>query len=364
MRAADELTQDTAVPRRHGWLRALLGDRRVRWAIEAAVVALVVEFVLLPQFAGSSARIHQLFRLDSPWLVLAIGAEVASLCAFAAATRAMLPVASRPRFFRVLRIDMSTIALSHSVPGGSAAGTGLGFRLLNEAGVALPDAAFGKVCQGVASGVVLQLLLVSGLIAIIPGHHGSPLLTALACTGVLLLVVVATGVFLIRRGRDRLAAHLARVTGWLPFVADDLGHRFIVSTAQSIEALLADRRRLAAAVAGSAGNWLFDALALWASVRLYGHSLSYLSLIVPFGVASTLAWIPLTPGGLGFVEATLVPVFVGFGVPKTAALLGMLTWRLIAFWSPIPLGGIAYASLTAGRSRPAPDQAPQPEKRS
>lgn len=328
----------------------LFSTRNLRRAIEIAVVALVVEYVLLPQFTGSRRQFHRLLSLDSPWLVVILAAELASLAAFAAATRAMLPSDSRPPLVRILRIDLSTIALSHSVPGGAAAGTGLGLRLLSEAGVPPSEATFAKVAQGLVSGVVLQLLLLSGLIAIIPTHHGSPLLSTLAVTGVLVIVLVAAAAVAMRKGRDRLAAIVGRATGWLPLVADDLGHRFVHSAATSLEAVVGDRRRLVQALGWSAANWLLDALALWASVRLYGHTLGYLSLIVPFGVASTLAWIPLTPGGLGFVEAALVPLFVGFGVPKTAALLGVITWRLVAFWLPIPLGGFAYATLAAAGS--------------
>jgi uncharacterized protein (TIRG00374 family) len=94
-----------------------------------------------------------------------------------------------------------------------------------------------------------------------------------------------------------------------------------------------------------------DALALWCAVRAYGHALSYLELMVPFGVASTLAWIPITPGGLGFVEGALVPLLVGFGTPQATAVLGVITWRLVAFWLPIPLGALAYVSLTTSRRR-------------
>lgn len=338
---------------RRGWWQ-LLKRREVRWALEIAVVAIVVEWFLLPQFSGSRDRIGHLLSLNSPWLVLVVAAELLSLTAFAAATRAMLPPAVRPRLTRLLRIDLSTIALSHSVPGGSAAGTGLGLRLLSEAGVPVGNATFAKIAQGLTSGVVLQLLLITGLVAVIPTRPASALYVGLACTGVLLVVLVSAAVIGVRRGRDWLAALVGRFTGWLPFVDDTLGHRFVHSIAESVESVMSDRRRLAQALLWSAANWLLDALALWASVRLYGHTLGYLSLIVPFGIASTLAWIPLTPGGLGFVEATMVPVLVSFGVPKAGALLGVITWRLVAFWFPIPLGATAYATLRAARTDPAP----------
>jgi hypothetical protein len=47
----------------------------------------------------------------------------------------------------------------------------------------------------------------------------------------------------------------------------------------------------------------------------------------------------------------LIPSLVGFHVPKTVAILGVLSWRLVNFWLPIPAGGIAYLSLRFGRER-------------
>ena len=58
-----------------------------------------------------------------------------------------------------------------------------------------------------------------------------------------------------------------------------------------------------------------------------------------------LAVIPITPAGLGVVEGVLISTLVGFGVPKSTAILGVLGYRLLNFWLPIPLGGAAYVSL-------------------
>jgi uncharacterized protein (TIRG00374 family) len=334
-------------------LRLVVG-RGLRRAIEIGVVALVVEFVLLPQFAGSRGSFHQLLALNSPWLLGVVGAEALSLTSFALATRAMLPAEVRPGVLRLIRIDLSTIALSHGVPGGGAAGTALGLRLLHEAGVPLKDAAFAKVGQGFGAAVVLQGLLLSALGITIATGRGSRLLASMVVAGVLIVLVVGALVALLRLGRDRLAAAGGRLTRVVPFLEDELGHRIVMSTGASLDAVLSDPRRLATAAAWSAANWLLDAVALWCAIRAYGHTLSYLELMVPFGVASTLAWIPVTPGGLGFVEGALVPLLVGFGTPQATAVLGVITWRLVAFWLPIPLGALAYVSLTTfRRGRPA-----------
>ena len=53
------------------------------------------------------------------------------------------------------------------------------------------------------------------------------------------------------------------------------------------------------------------------------------------------------------VEAVLTSSLVGFGVPRGAAVLGVISWRLVNFWLPIPAGGLAYVSLRAEAGAPA-----------
>ena len=59
---------------------------------------------------------------------------------------------------RLFRIQMSTKALSSIVPGGSAAGSALGYRLMTLSGVNGPDAGFALATAGLGSAVVLNLI--------------------------------------------------------------------------------------------------------------------------------------------------------------------------------------------------------------
>jgi hypothetical protein len=40
-----------------------------------------------------------------------------------------------------------------------------------------------------------------------------------------------------------------------------------------------------------------------------------------------------------------VPTLVGFGSPRGVAILGVITYRLVNFWLPIPVGALSYLSL-------------------
>ena len=55
--------------------------------------------------------------------------------------------------------------------------------------------------------------------------------------------------------------------------------------------------------------------------------------------------VPFAPGGVGAVDAGMIGTFVLFGVPGAEVFAAVLTYRLIAFWLPIPPGIVAFLQL-------------------
>ena len=65
-------------------------------------------------------------------------------------------------------------------------------------------------------------------------------------------------------------------------------------------------------------------------------------MLLAYGVAQILTIVPITPGGLGFVEVGLVG-FLGFaGMDTGAALVATLAYRLVSYWLPMLAGAVAY----------------------
>jgi uncharacterized protein (TIRG00374 family) len=54
-----------------------------------------------------------------------------------------------------------------------------------------------------------------------------------------------------------------------------------------------------------------------------------------------LGMIPITPGGLGFVEAGLVGLLALAGVAAAVASIAVLAYRLVSYWLPLPAGAVA-----------------------
>jgi uncharacterized protein (TIRG00374 family) len=308
-------------------------------------VALAVEYLLVPQLAGTRDSWHLLIDVDNVWLMAAAALEASSLLVYAAITRRLLPAAGRPSYGRLLRIDLSTLAVSHVVPAGSAVGAGLGYQLLTDAGVSGVDAVSAKATQAVGSALVLNLVLWLALAVSIGLHGFSPVYGPVALTGLLLLSVAAVAAIALRTREQQVARVLGRLLGRLPLLSEDTVSAAVTSAAHYLRDFTADRRRLAWTGVLAAANWLLDAAALWACVRAFGHTLGPDGLLVPYGIANVLAALPLTPGGLGIVEAFVIPALVGFSVPRGVAILGVLAWRALNFLVPIPVGLAAYLTL-------------------
>jgi uncharacterized protein (TIRG00374 family) len=64
--------------------------------------------------------------------------------------------------------------------------------------------------------------------------------------------------------------------------------------------------------------------------------------LLAFCAAQVLAQIPVTPGGLGFVEAGLTAMLTLAGVGAGAAVLTTFAYRLVSYWLPLPVGLVAW----------------------
>jgi uncharacterized protein (TIRG00374 family) len=334
--------------------------RTVRRFLALLGFLLVLQYLVIPQFAGARRSLSTLANVNVALLAAALLAEVASILAYAQLTRSVLPRGSAPSLFRTAQIQLSTLAVSHLVPGGAAAGSGLGLKLLTDEGIGSEDAGFALAVQGLGSAVVLNLMLWIALVVSIPVHGYSAVYATAAVAGVVLLGTFFALVFALTRGEERAARVLRAIARKIPFLSEDAVHRAVHRVAANLRALLDDRALLIRAIGWAAANWLLDAACLWIFLAAFGDTVDPVSLLVAYGLAYVLAVIPITPGGLGVVEAVLTATLIGFGVERSVAAVGVVAYRLVNFWLPIPIGALAYASLRAGvGGRPRPREGAQ-----
>ena len=358
-------------PARRWWHRGPFVRREVRLSVGTVLVFLFVFYVAFPLLASHRPEVNALAHINIAYLALGVLLEIAALAAYTQLTHAVLP-SNGPGRFRLFRINMSTLSLSHVSPGGTAPGAALGYRLLTQSGVSGPDAGFALGTQGIGSAVVLNVIFWLSLVAFlvthgfhVPASHqggqsqsASILVIVAAGVGVILLGAFGSLFYLLTRGQEQASRVIRRVAGRIRFLDADRTAALVERLADRFAALMKDRSLTRRAVGWAAANWLLDAASLWVFVAAFSHFISPVDLLVAYGLANILAAIPITPGGLGVVEFVLISMITGFGPTAGEALSGVLAYRAVNFWLPIPFGGLAYASLEFER-RPGLPEAPR-----
>src|SRR6185312_7086759 len=125
----------------------------------------------------------------------------------------------------------------------------------------------------------------------------------------------------------------------------------------------------ALAFGGAIGFWGANIAILWASFHAFDVSVPLGVVIQGFFLGMLANLIPFAPGGVGAVDAGMIGAFVLFGVPSADVFPAVLTYRVIAFWLPIPPGIIAFFQLrntvsrweSEGRERPESLDVREPE---
>ena len=237
------------------------------------------------------------------------------------------------------------------MPGGAATGGVVQAKVLISAGQPAGTVASGLTAANLLGTAVLLLLPVLTIPALIIGPPPArQLQLGLAVSMILAVVIVAIGVTALTW--PRVVALVGRGVGRIVQIL-----RPAVTPESVSDSLLAQRDRIAAAFdrhwwracVAAAANRMFDYAALVAALVAFGAHVRPAEVLLAYVVAQAFAIIPITPGGVGFVDAGLTALLALVGVPADTALIGTLLYRLFSFWLPIPLGVLAWAGWRTTR---------------
>lgn len=307
------------------------------------VAALIALYLFLPSIGEVLSAWPRLAHLDPLWIGAALLAEVASFsCVWW-----LLSLALRStNWFAISTSQLAANALSRVVPAGAAAGATLQYRMLAASGVDTAAAGSALTAVTLLQLATLSAIPVLGLILSLSGQPINGGLREAAWIGMgFFVALMAVGAVLVTS--DRVVSLLGRA---IQAVRNRvLRHRPAV---RDLPGRLRDERNLvrqalgenwAAALFATVGKWAFDYGALLGSLAAVGARPNPGLVLLAYAASQVLVMIPITPGGLGFVEAGLTGVLALAGVSAGDAVLATLTYRLVSFWLPLPGGLVSYA---------------------
>jgi putative heme transporter len=323
-----------------------IARRTLRGTIELLVFLVVFVYFGLLAITNARDALNKLSQVRAELLLVGFGLQLLSLLAYAQLTRAALPRGAIA-ITTLFRIQLTTKAVTNVVPGGSAAGSAMGYRMITLAGVPGADAGFALVAASVGSAVILNGLLWLTLVVSIPAAGWRPIYVTMALAGVLLLAAFGTLIFMLVRGQQQAERGVRWMARRARVLDEDRMGSLVQRLAARLRELLADPPLMRRVAVWATLNWLLDAASLWVFLLAFDASPRLDSLLVAFCIANISAVIPITPGGLGILDATLVAMLALFGYADAAGLAVPL-YRVAQYFLPIPIGFITYLTLRAG----------------
>jgi uncharacterized membrane protein YbhN (UPF0104 family) len=317
--------------------RELEGPRLRRRAIQVAVLLAVVG--LIAWFAPGLGEVRdRLAAADPGWLALAVALELLSCLSYVLMFKPIF--CPRMSWRTSYELGMSELAVGSIVPASGAGGLALGAWALRKGGMPGDEIARRTVAFFILkSSVNFLAVVVVGLVMWLGvGPDTSALLTLLPATLALLTLAAVPAIGMLagsRRPRQR----------WLAAATSALGDG--VREAGRVLA-----RRDWRVIAGSVGYWAFDNAVIWACFKAFGESPAITLVLMGYLIGQLGGLLPI-PGGIGGIDGGLIGALIVFGLPAAATAAAVLAYRVILFWLPLLLGGVAFTKLRKGLADPS-----------
>ena len=326
--------------------------RLVMLVLSVAVIAAVFAFAL-PRIANYRDVWLVVSGLSWQWIVVLVVASSLDIATYGPPWIAALPGLS---YLHATRVTLASTALAMAAPGGAAVGIATSFAMLKAWGfrgrpVGLAVAVTGVWNQLLILGV--PIIAVAGLVA--EGGRSRALeLVAVIALAIFALIVAGFAIGLSsNRLAHRVGDRAARIANWLKGLFRKAPVKWKGETFARFrdEAIVLIRRRWAALTFGTLANHLTVFLVLLASLRAVGIPRSEVSIVEAFAawaLSRVLGEIPLTPGGVGFVELGLTGTLVAFGASNAEAVAATLIYRFLTIVPTIVFGLLAAATWRVG----------------
>jgi uncharacterized protein (TIRG00374 family) len=310
---------------------------RLRRTIVGLGITGVSLYLVLPSVLDTLSSWRDIRRFAPIWLVVMLLAQTTAVACLWALQHIAIAVAAWPA---VISSQLAGNAFAKVAPGGGATGSALQYKLLIASRVPSRSALSGLTAANLLTFAVMLALPVLAIPTLIRGSVQRTLIEAAVAGLVIFVVLGALAAWMFARDEPLL---------WIGRTAQRIRNR-LRSHAEPVtnlpQRLLRDRNRILdtlgphwkRALLATVGRWGFDYATLLAALAAVHDRPRSGLVLLAFCAAQLLAQIPVTPGGLGFVEAGLTAMLTLAGVGAGNAVLATFAYRLFSYWLPMPVG--------------------------
>jgi putative heme transporter len=330
------------------------GRGRIIGTVVSVVVVAVVFIFVLPRIANYGDVWDVVKTLSWESVVILAVTVVLNLATYGPPLMAALPGLS---YIHASRVTLASTAVSAVAPGGAAVGMATSFAMLRAWGFTGSPVGLAVVVQGVWNQFVILGFPILAVAALTAQGGRNHTLEVVAIVGLVVFVAIVVG-FAIglssRRLAQRVGDRAARIVNWAKHLIHKApvkwnGTSFVRFRAETIDLI---RKRWFFLTAATLAGHLTVFFVLIASVRAVGIPNTEVTIVEAFAawtLARILGAIPITPGGLGFVELGLTGALVAFGASNAEAVAATLIYRFLTMVPTLVVGLIAAATWKVGR---------------
>jgi putative heme transporter len=330
------------------------GRGRIIGTVASVLIVAGVFAFALPRIANYGEVWDVVKTLSWQWVVALVLATCLNLATYGPPLVAALPGLS---YINGSRVTLASTALSAVAPGGAAVGMATSFTMLRAWGFSGRPVGLAVVVTSVWNQFVIlgfPIVAVAGLAAEGGRNHA---LELAAMIGLVVFIAIVVG-FAVGLSSERLARRLGDRAARLTSRAKGLLHKAPVKWNGSSfvrfreEALELIRRRWFFLTTATLAGHLTVFVVLLASLRAVGIPRGEVSIVEAFAawaLARILGAIPITPGGIGFVELGLTGVLVAFGASNAEAVAATLIYRFLTLVPTLVVGLVSAATWKVGR---------------
>jgi putative heme transporter len=333
------------------------GRARIIGIVASVLIIGGVFAFALPKIANYSEVWNVVQTLSWQWLAVLALATVLNLLTYAPPLVAALPGL---RYFHAARVTLASSALSMVAPGGAAVGMATSFAMLKAWGFSGRPVGLAVVVTGVWNQFVILGFPIIAVAGVVAEGGSNRTLELVAIIGLVVFAAIVAG-FAVGLSSARLARRIGDRAARLATWAKGLAHKAPVKWNGTSfvrfreETIVLIRRRWFFLTAATLAGHLTVFLILLASLRAIGVPRGEVTIVEAFAawtLARILGAIPITPGGVGFVELGLTGVLVAFGASNADAVTATLIYRFLTVVPTLVAGLLAAATWKVGR-RPA-----------
>jgi uncharacterized membrane protein YbhN (UPF0104 family) len=355
----DQPSLDHPTPVDTSQVGAAFDRRKTIIAGVITVVTLAIVFVgIIPKFGSYADAWAEIQKMTAPDLI-ALGLSVlVMIVVYVLPYQAAIPgLRYKPGFV----IRQTSFAISNAIPAGGAVGLALQYVMLSSYAVGVAAATAGIAVTSLWSLLMTLTLPVLGVLAALTTGQIQSQWVWVALGGIVATVVAVVALWLILRSEAS-----ARTVGqWGNRLLAPLNRRR--ANPWDAVGMSLDLRSSTAGVLTKHWRWvtvsnylvvLAQFSILWFAIRGVagpgggGGAITLAGAFAAFAISRMASMIPVTPGGLGTVDAAMIALLVTFGLPESTAVASTLVWRAASFIPQVCLGiaTFIYWRIEQGRA--------------